>query len=83
MQISHTARLHIPLTILLLILNKGANDIKPRDLITEIKGIKFYKGNLIKESNRRVVYTDDENYRILEDEDILKACERIYKLWYE
>ena len=57
---------------------------KKLELITDIKGIKFYKGNIIDNGlkKERLVITDSENYRVDEDEDILKACNRIFKLWY-
>lgn len=59
--------------------------INKLELITNIKGIQFYKGNIINNGlkKERIIATDDNNYRIDEDEDILKACNRIYKLWYE
>lgn len=54
------------------------------ELIITIQGINFYKGNLINNGNKkeRLIITDIDNYRIDEDEDIIKACNRIYNLWY-
>ena len=58
---------------------------KQKEILTIINGIKFYKGNIINNGNKKelIIYTDLENYRISTDEDILKACNRIYKLWYD
>lgn len=54
--------------------------MKNYEVITEVNGIKFYQGNII--GQERIVFTDYENYRINADEDIIKACNRIYRLWY-
>lgn len=55
------------------------------ELIINIKGVKFYKGVTVDtgEKVERIIMTDRESYRVDVDEDLLKACGRIYKLWYE
>ena len=55
------------------------------ELITNIKGVNFYKGAIIDNGLNKevVIITDEENYRVDVDEDILKACARIYTLWFE
>lgn len=56
-----------------------------KDLIITIGNVNFYKGKIITntEPNEQIIYTDDENYRISTNEDLIKACQRIYKLNYE
>ena len=59
--------------------------IKQLEVITEIDGVKFYKGNIIDNGNKKelLIITDDENFRIDIDEDLSKACKRIYHNYYE
>ena len=59
--------------------------IKQLEVITEIDGVKFYKGNIIDNGNKKelLIITDDENFRIDIDEDLNKACKRIYHNYYE
>lgn len=52
-----------------------------KDLIIVINGICFYKGNLLLD-NKQLIYTNDENYHVDVDENLEKACWRIYDLWY-
>lgn len=58
---------------------------KEFEFITKINDVNFYKGSIIDFGNKKeqIVFTDDENYRIDIDEDIIKACNRIYINWYK
>ena len=57
---------------------------KELEVIAEINGVKFYKGNIIDNGNKKelLIMTDDENFRIDIDEDINKAINRIYNNYY-
>ena len=59
--------------------------MKNFEVITEINGIKFFKGNVIDNGCKKqlLIFTDNENFRIEIDEDILKACNRIYNNYYK
>jgi len=54
------------------------------ELITTINSIKFFKGNTIDNGNKKeqIIFTNEDNFRIDIDEDILKACNRIYNNYY-
>lgn len=54
---------------------------KEKDLIIVINDKFFYKGPVLLD-NKRLIYTDDENYHVDLDEDLEKACWRIYDMWY-
>ena len=53
--------------------------------VTDSVTVKFYKGNIIDNGNKKelLILTDDENFRIDIDEDINKACKRIHHNYYE
>lgn len=57
---------------------------KELEVIAEIDGVKFYKGNIIDNGNKKKlsIFTDDENFRIDIDENINKAIKRIYDNYY-
>ena len=57
---------------------------KELEVIAEINGVKFYKGNIIDNGNKKelLIFTDDENFRIDIDENINKAIKRIYDNYY-
>lgn len=58
---------------------------KELEVIAEINGVKFYKGNIIDNGMKKelLIMTDDENFRIDIDEDVDKAIARIYHNYYE
>lgn len=58
---------------------------KQFEILTEINGIKFYKGNLIDNGaeKQQIIFTDDENFKVPENSDLIKECKRIYKNYYE
>jgi hypothetical protein len=55
------------------------------EVITTIEGIEFCKGNIIDNGMKKeqLIFTKDENFRIDIDEDIIKACSRIHRNYYE
>ena len=58
---------------------------KKLEVVSTIECVNFYKGNIIDNGNEKqqVIFTDDENFRIDIDEDIQKACTRIYNNYYK
>lgn len=58
---------------------------KNSEMITIIKGIRFYKGNLINNGAEKqlIIFTDDENFRVPENADLIKECNRIYRNYYQ
>jgi hypothetical protein len=58
---------------------------KPLEIITTIKGVNFYKGNIIENGTKKqlLIFTVYDNYRIDIDEDLHKACNRIYNNYYK
>ena len=54
------------------------------EVATEINGVVFYLGPTMEDGlgDKRIVFTEDENFHIDVDEDIVRACERIYQNYY-
>jgi len=54
------------------------------DKIITINRIDFFKGNIIDNGMKKeqLIFTNDENFRIDIDEDLEKACKRIYSNYY-
>lgn len=57
---------------------------KPLEIAIAINGVNFYKGNTIDNGVKKqlLIFTDDENFRIDIDEELQKACNRIYNNYY-
>lgn len=49
------------------------------DLVANVQGIEFYS----RQSNPTLIITYNENYHIEADEDVQRACERIFDNWYK
>lgn len=58
--------------------NKGSLNIKNMDLVANVQGIEFYANK----SNPTLIIAYNENYHIEGDEDVQKACERIFNNYY-
>lgn len=58
---------------------------KQFEILTEINGIKFYKGSLIDNGaeKQQLIFTEGENFKVPADSDLIKECSRIYKNYYE
>lgn len=58
---------------------------KQSEVIAEINGVTFYKGNTINNGTKTelLIFTHNENFRVDIDEDPVKACKRIYRNYYE
>ena len=58
---------------------------KQMEIITTIENVTFYKGNVIDNGNKKelIIFTNEDNFRVDLDEDILKACNRIYNNYYK
>jgi hypothetical protein len=57
---------------------------KINEVITIINDVTFYKGNIIDNGMKKqlLIFTNDDNFRVDIDEDIQKACNRIYNNYY-
>jgi hypothetical protein len=55
------------------------------EIIIKINNIEFFKGNIINNGVKKeqLIFTKDENFRVDMDEDLIKACDRIYHNYYE
>jgi hypothetical protein len=55
------------------------------EIIITIQNIIFYKGNIIDNGMKReqIVFTNDENFRVDLDDDLIRACNRIYNNYYK
>ena len=58
--------------------------LKKFEVITVINNIVFYKGDILNNGvkQQQLIFTDDENFRVDIDEDLAKACNRIYRNYY-
>ena len=58
---------------------------KQFETITIINGISFYKGNIIDNGaeKQQIIFTDDENFKVPENSNLIKECNRIYRNYYE
>ena len=56
--------------------------MKKRDIITEIKGKKFFYGGW-NDNGWHLIYTDDESFHVPQECDFIKECHRIYHNYYE
>ena len=54
------------------------------EIAAEVNGVVFYLGPIMEEGlgDKRIVFTEDENFHVDVDEDIARACERIYENYY-
>lgn len=58
---------------------------KQFETITAINGISFYKGNVIDNGaeKQQIIFTDNENFIVPENSNLIKECNRIYRNYYE
>ena len=59
--------------------------VKEFEIIATLNNINFYRGAVIDNgaAKQQIIFTDDENFRVPFESNLVKECNRIYRNFYE